>query len=292
MSAQEPFGLLNVLKPPGMSSHDVVSYCRRALGTRRVGHGGTLDPAAAGVMTVAAGKATRLLGYLRHDKAYVAEVLFGLATDSVDAEGMVIATASAASLNEDAVAEALGALRGGIVQRPPMTSAVHVGGKRLYELARQGVTLETEQIPTREVTIHDLALLGFAPGEQARARLFVRCSAGTYIRSLAVDLGAALGLPASLAFLLRTEAGDCRLAEAQTLEEVAEGPRFLPEETWLGHLPARTLDETGVQDIRFGRQLPGAGLERGRTYRLHGPDGALVALAEPRGERLQPVMVI
>lgn len=292
MSTHEPFGLLNVLKPPGMSSHDVVSYCRRALGTRRVGHGGTLDPVAAGVMTVAAGKATRLLGYLRHDKAYIAEVSFGLATDSVDAEGTVIATADAASLRQEAVAEALSAFRGGIVQRPPMTSAVHVGGKRLYELARQGVTLEAEQIPQREVTIHDLTLLGFEPGEQARARLFVRCSAGTYIRSLAVDLGAALGLPASLAFLLRTEAGDCRLAEAQTLEEVAEHPRFLPEETWLGHLPARTLDETGVQDIRFGRQLEGAGLDRGKTYRLHGPDGALVALAEARGERLQPVMVI
>ena len=122
----EPFGLLNVLKPPGMSSHDVVGHARRVLHTRRVGHAGTLDPAAAGVMVVAAGKATRLLGYLNDTKAYMAEVRFGLATDSVDAEGALIATADPSGLTVDALEAALPAFRGPIEQRPPMTSAVHV----------------------------------------------------------------------------------------------------------------------------------------------------------------------
>lgn len=291
MERTEPFGLLNVLKPPGMSSHDVVGAVRRLVGTRRVGHGGTLDPAAAGVMAVAVGKATRLLGYLRDDKAYRAEVVFGLATDTVDAEGVVVATADAAGLTPEALERAMASFRGTITQRPPMTSAVHVDGKRLYELARAGVTLEAERIPTREVTIRELALVDFVAGSRARARLDVTCSAGTYIRSLAVDLGAALGLPACLGFLLRTAAGDCGLSAARTLEELAEdGPRYLPLETWLGHLPVQALDEVGVGEIRHGRRVA-LGIAPAPTIRLHGPDGALVALATPAGTQLQPSLV-
>jgi tRNA pseudouridine55 synthase len=291
---EEPFGLLNVLKPPGMSSHDVVGYARRVLKTKRVGHAGTLDPAAGGVMTLAAGKATRLLGYVRDTKAYLAEVAFGLATDTVDAEGKAIAIADASGLTREALEAALPAFRGPITQRPPMTSAVHVGGKRLYELARAGVTLAEDEIPTRQVTIHDLDLWEFVPGAQARARLFVRCSAGTYIRSLAVDIGASLELPACLAFLLRTEAGDCRLESAQTLEELAEaGPRWMPMEAWLAHIPRQDLDDHGVSEIRFGRRVPAVGLAgKPDTVRLHGPDGALVALARPVGQLLQPTMVM
>lgn len=288
----EPFGLLNVIKPPGMSAHDVVGFTRRVVGTRRVGHGGTLDPAACGVTAVAVGKATRLLGYLRHDKRYLAEVAFGLATDTADAEGQVIATADASGLTREALEGALAAFRGPIRQRPPMASAVHVQGKRLYELARAGVTLEAEQIPEREVTIHQLELEAFTPGERAIARLWVGCSAGTYIRSLAVDVGLALGYPAVLSFLLRDVAGDCLLEEAQTLEELAEAPRYLPLDRWLGHLDALTLDERGVEDIRFGRMVEAGPLVAGATYRLHGPDGALVALATPRGGKLQPSLVI
>lgn len=287
--ASEPFGLLNVLKPPGMSAHDVVGAVRRIVGTRRVGHGGTLDPAAAGVTTVAVGKATRLLQYLRDDKAYRAEFVFGLATDTVDYEGRIIAEADASGLTREAVEGALGPFRGRITQRPPMASAVHVQGKRLYELARAGVTLEEAAIPTREVTVHELRLVGFVPGERAIVRLDVVCSAGTYVRSLGVDLGNALGLPACLAFLLRTAAGDLGLAEAQTLEELREAPRWLPLDAWLGHLPALTLTAAGVADIRQGKRVegPAEGL-----VRLHDADGALVALAEPREGRLQPLLVI
>lgn len=289
-SKDEPFGVLNVLKPPGMSAHDVVGYVRRVVGTRRVGHGGTLDPAAAGVTTVAVGKATRLLQYLRDDKAYRAEVVFGVATDTVDFEGRVTAEADASGLTREALEAALPAFRGRIVQRPPMASAVHVQGKRLYELARAGVQLAEEEIPTREVAVHELRLVEFVPGERAIARLDVVCSAGTYVRSLAVDLGAALGLPAVLAFLLRTSAGDCGLAAAQTLEDLkANGPAWLPEDAWLGHLPAIDLDGAGVGEIRHGRRVDG---EATGVVRLHGPDGSLVALAEPRDGRLQPLLVM
>ncbi len=272
-----------------MSAHDVVGAVRRIVGTRRVGHGGTLDPAAAGVTTVAVGKATRLLQYLRDDKAYRAEVVFGFATDTVDFEGQVIAEADASGLAADAVEAALAAFRGRITQRPPMASAVHFQGKRLYELARAGVTLAEEQIPTREVTVRSLQLVEFVPGPRALARLDVVCSAGTYVRSLAVDLGAALGLPACLAFLLRTQAGDCALADAQTLEEVKLAPRWMPIDAWLGHLPVVTLDQAGVADIGHGRRVDG---HAEGVVRLNGPDGALVALAEPREGRLQPLLVI
>ena len=288
-AAAEPFGLLNVLKPPGMSAHDVVGAVRRAVGTRRVGHGGTLDPAAAGVTTVAVGKATRLLQYLRDDKTYRAEVVFGLGTDTVDYEGQVIAEADAAGLTREALEAAMAPFRGPITQRPPMASAVHYQGKRLYELARAGVTLPEEAIPTREVTVHALSLLEFVPGPRAVARFDMTCSAGTYVRSLAVDLGASLGLPAVLAFLLRTAAGDLGLADAQTLEEVTAAPRWVPLDAWLGHLPAIALDEAGVVEIRHGRRVDG---EATGVARLHGPDGALVALAEPRDGRLQPLLVI
>ncbi|MEB3220912.1 MAG: tRNA pseudouridine(55) synthase TruB [Candidatus Sericytochromatia bacterium] len=285
----EPFGLLAVLKPPGMTAHDVVSVVRRVVGTRRVGHGGTLDPAAAGVTLVAVGKATRLLGYVQDDKAYRAEVVFGLATDTGDFEGRVLARASAEGLTEASLGAALAAFRGRIVQRPPMASAVHVGGKRLYELARAGVVLAEAEIPTREVSIHHLEAQTFTAGPLAATQLDVSCSAGTYIRSLAVDLGQALGLPACLRFLLRTRSGPLGLAEAQTLEELAGQPRWLPLERWLGHLPRHEATAEEVSDLRLGRRIPGMLEARGR---VHGPDGALVAIAESRDGQLQPVLVI
>jgi tRNA pseudouridine55 synthase len=285
----EPFGLLAVLKPPGMTAHDVVGAVRRVVGTRRVGHGGTLDPAAAGVTLVAVGKATRLLGYLLDDKAYRAEVVFGLATDTGDLEGRTMARADAGGLTAAELDAALAGFRGPIVQRPPMASAVHVGGRRLYELARAGIALAPEAIPTREVTLHELTRLDFVPGPVAVTRLDVACSAGTYIRSLAVDLGQALGLPACLQFLLRTRSGPIDLAAAQTLEELADQPSWLPLERWLGHLPTHHATAAEVADLRLGRRIGGSLTGRGR---VHGPDGQLVAIAEPREGRLQPVLVL
>ncbi|MEB3328777.1 MAG: tRNA pseudouridine(55) synthase TruB [Candidatus Sericytochromatia bacterium] len=285
----EPFGLLAVLKPPGMTAHDVVSVVRRVAGTRRVGHGGTLDPAAAGVTLVAVGKATRLLGYVQDDKAYRAEVAFGLATDTGDLDGHVIAEADAGGVTASALDAALEGFRGTITQRPPMASAVHVGGRRLYELARAGVALAPEEIPTREVTFHNLVRLEFQPGPRAVVRLDLACSAGTYIRSLAVDLGQALGVPACLQFLLRTRSGPIALAATQTLEEVAQQPHWLPLEHWLGHLPVHHASAEQVADLRLGRRIAGKLEGRGR---VHGPEGHLVAIAEPREGQLQPVLVL
>ncbi|MEB3196978.1 MAG: tRNA pseudouridine(55) synthase TruB [Candidatus Sericytochromatia bacterium] len=289
MTELPPFGMLSLLKPPGMTAHDVVGVVRRRLRHRQVGHSGTLDPAAAGVTVVAVGKATRLLRFLRGGKRYRAEVLFGLGTDSADLEGHVVERQDASRLNGQALEEAMTAFRGDIRQRPPMTSAVHVNGKRLYELARAGQTLAPEAIPERRVTIETLDLLSFEPGAIARAHLDVACSAGTYIRSLAVDIGAAVGLPACLGFLLRTEAGDAHLGTAQTLEAFEEAPRWLPQETWLGHMPALTIDAAAVEDIRHGRRinghLPGEG-------RLLDPEGQLVAIAAPQDDQLQPLLVL
>ena len=149
--------------------------------------------------------------------------------------------------------------------------------------------LAEEQIPTRQVTVRELVLREFEPGERAIARLDVTCSAGTYIRSIAADLGAALGLPACLGFLLRTQAGDCPLAAAQTLEELKEaGPRWLPLDGWLGHLGQVQLTADQLVDIGHGRRVDGQATD---VVRLHGPDGAFVALAEPRDGRLQPLLV-
>jgi tRNA pseudouridine55 synthase len=287
----EPFGLLNLLKPPGMSSHDVVAVVRRILKTKRVGHGGTLDPLAAGVMTVAVGKATRLLDYLNHEKSYWAEIAFGLSTDTLDAEGRPTARACASQLTAEKLESVLVGFRGTQSQTPPMTSAVHVNGKRLYELARAGVTLSPEERPSRTVTISQLRLLAFAPGSLATARVFVRCSAGTYIRSLAFDVGAALGLPACLAFLLRTAAGDCSIETAQTLEELALCPRFLPIEQWLGHLPVRSVSQSESADVRLGRCIPLTKPLTETEIRLHAPDGTLVALARAKQGSLHPFLV-
>jgi tRNA pseudouridine55 synthase len=168
-----------------------------------------------------------------------------------------------------------------------MTSAVHVDGKRLYELARQGITLAQEEIPTRRVTIHALELIDL---QGDTARLDIHCSAGTYIRSLAIDLGQSLGLPACLAFLLRTAAGDCKIDAAQTLEELASGPRWMPEDAWLGHLASQALTADEVAEIRFGRRVA-ARETYDASVRLHAPDGQLVGLATHVAGQLQPALV-
>jgi tRNA pseudouridine55 synthase len=284
----EPFGLLAVMKPPGMTSHDVVSRVRKVVGTRRVGHGGTLDPAAAGVMLVAVGKATRLLRFLDDKKAYIAEVVMGLGTDSGDLEGALIATADASALTVREVLDVLPAFSGLIRQKPPLTSAVHVNGKRLYEYAHRGETLDEALIPEREVLVSRLEMREFLPGPRATIRLEIDCSAGTYIRSLAMDLGARLGLPAVLSFLLRTRAGGAISQESQTLEELAVGVRWLSLDIHLAHLPARILEPSEVADVGHGRTVGG---EYTGFVRLLDPTRKLVAVGEGHAGVVQPVVV-
>ena len=213
-------GFINVLKPTGMSSHDVVDVVRRIFHQKRVGHAGTLDPAAAGILPVALGRAARLVEYLEGaDKSYRAEIAFGYATDTGDVYGEVTECAEHPVLpSAEAIEAVLAHFSGCITQRPPVYSAIKVGGKRAADLVRQGRAVE---IPTRTVTIHRLELLHI-DAERRRIRIDVDCSKGTYIRSLCADIGAALHLPATMRFLLRSRVGAFTLADAYTPEELAE----------------------------------------------------------------------
>ena len=241
-------------KPAGPTSHGCVVAVRRAYGLKRVGHGGTLDPAVTGVLPIALGPATRLLPYLRGDKLYRAVVQLGVRTSSDDLEGDVLERRSPPALDRAALEQALAGFRGEILQRPPAVSAVHVGGERAYVRARRG---ELVELPPRPVTIHSLQLLGW-DGAEARAELEVRCSAGTYIRSLARDLGEFLGCGAALARLRRTETLGFDLSTAVDLERLTSGPlpALLDPLLALGHLERRQLLAEELPSWRCGRALP------------------------------------
>jgi tRNA pseudouridine55 synthase len=221
-------GFLNILKPPGMSSHDVIGAVRKVLHMKRVGHAGTLDPAAAGVLPIAVGQAARLIEYLElADKTYRAELTFGFATDSGDDTGKITEEVADFTMpSQQAIEHALLGFTGKIRQTPPAHSAIKIGGKRACDLLREGKEVE---IPSREVTIHALDLVAYHP-EEKKILLDVQCSKGTYIRSLCLDIGAALGLPATMSFLVRSRVGDFALADALTLEELSEaGERAILE---------------------------------------------------------------
>ena len=239
----EASGFLNILKPPGMSSHDVVSAVRRTLHIKRVGHAGTLDPAAAGVLPVAVGRAARLIEYLAmSDKSYRAEVLLGLATDSGDAMGSLTERMPDARMpSESRLKEVLAGFLGSIEQRPPKHSAIKIHGRKACDMARQDMEVE---IPLRQVEIHRLELLA-SNGEERKFLLDVDCSKGTYIRSLCMDIGKALGIPAVLSFLLRRRVGDFTLSGACTLEELAEKgiEALLSPEQCLSHISRYELPE-------------------------------------------------
>ena len=214
-------GFINVLKPTGMTSHDVVSFIRRTYGLKKVGHAGTLDPAAAGVLPIALGSATRLIEYITDaDKGYRAELTFGYKTDSGDDMGEVIEEINNFKIpSQQELDTVLQQFIGKIQQVPPMYSAIKVNGQKLYELARQGKSIE---VPTRLVEISALNIIKNS-GEKL---LFdVTCSKGTYIRTLCMDIGAKLNLPATMSFLIRTRVGKFTLQEAVTLEEIAADPQ-------------------------------------------------------------------
>ena len=213
-------GFINVLKPTGLSSHDVVDIVRRIFKQKRVGHAGTLDPAAAGILPVALGRAARLVEYMEGaDKSYRAEIAFGYATDTGDVYGEVIESVENPVLpSEEELRSVLGRFVGVITQTPPAYSAIKVGGQRAYDLARQGAAVEMR---ARTVTIHRLELVCM-DAAHARILVDVDCAKGTYIRSLCTDIGTALGLPATMRFLLRTRVGGFMLADSYTLEELAE----------------------------------------------------------------------
>jgi tRNA pseudouridine55 synthase len=211
-------GVVVVDKPQGITSHDVVDRIRRLFETRRVGHAGTLDPLATGVLAVCIGQATRIVEYLTAGtKEYVAEVVFGVTTNTQDSTGSVRSERDAAHLTEGAVRDALASFRGKIVQTPPMVSAAHYAGRRLYELARQGLEVERE---ARPVEIFRLEMTRFVAGVHPTATLEIACSTGTYIRALAADIGERLGVGGMMNALVRTRAGGFSLKDARTLEQL------------------------------------------------------------------------
>ena len=277
-------GLVVVDKPGGMTSHDVVSRVRRLAGTRKVGHAGTLDPMATGVLVLGVNRATRLLGHLMlTEKAYEATIRLGVATSTDDAEGEVLQTRAVDEVTADAVRDALARFVGEIDQVPTAVSAIKVGGRRAYERGRAG---EQVQLEPRRVTVHELVVHGV---DGADVRISVRCSSGTYIRAIARDLGAALGVGGHLTALRRTAVGDFTLAGARTLEEHTEDLHLVSlSEAARRSFPAVDLDAGLAADVRFGRRLP---VVLDGLSAVFAPDGEFLALYEPRDDAARPVAV-
>lgn len=252
-------GLINIYKLPGMSSHDAVYHVRKVVGIKRVGHTGTLDPYACGVLPICVGGATRLADYINAGrKVYRAEFLLGMATDSGDAKGDIIARVDAGHLDELTIRQAMARFTGTILQRPPQISAVWIDGRRAYHLAREGQEVE---MPEREITIYDFTLIRLQLGRYPRLLADITCSKGTYIRSLAIDLGRALGVGAILSFLARTATGGCQVENAITTRELAEAAQrgelthwLRPADEALPHIPALQAD-TSFDSYRHGVQV-------------------------------------
>lgn len=288
----DPAGLVVVDKPGGWTSHDVVARMRRIAGTRRVGHAGTLDPMATGVLVLGVGAGTRLLHHLvLADKAYTATVRLGAVTTTDDAEGDVLGEADAAAVTEAAVRAALPALTGDILQVPSAVSAIKVDGKRAYQRVREG---EVVELPARPVRVSRFTPTAFRRDEPGRLDVDVEvvCSSGTYVRALARDLGAVLGVGGHLTALRRTRVGPFDLTTAATLDELAARPApiTLPLPVAVRTaMPVREIDAAEVRELSFGRTLAPAGIDG-----VHGavaPDGSVVALLREERGRARPVLV-
>jgi tRNA pseudouridine55 synthase len=296
-------GALLVDKPSGPTSHDIVARVRRALGVSRIGHTGTLDPLATGLLVLLVGNVTRLAQFLAADrKEYLADIRLGIATDTYDAEGLEPSRRSAATTDLpalDSIAGALARFRGTFDQLPPPFSAKKIAGRRAYEAARDRKPVDLRPV---QVTVHDLELVARTDDV---VRLRVLCSAGFYVRSLAHDLGVALGCGAHLAGLRRTRAGVFTLEEATPLstieqEKAEAAARLVPSDALLGHLPALRLSEEGTRRAAHGNLVGPGHLTDGSAnaaatdrLRLLDPAGRLVAVAERQVDgSLHPVVVL
>ena len=286
-----PEGGLVIDKPAGMTSHDVVAGVRRALGQPRIGHAGTLDPMATGVLPLLLGRATRLAQFVSSaDKTYLATVRFGQATTTCDADGDPVGPARDVPLDGQALERLLEGFRGRQVQTPPAVSAKRVGGTRAYVLARSTPDLQLPPVP---VEVHALTLVGLG-GADAQLRLEV--SAGYYVRSLARDLGVALGTGAHLVALTRERSGSFTREQAVPLREVLESPaavipQIISPIDLLPDVPRVVVDAAAAARIAHGRPVEGRGAEVDRAC-LVGPDGRLLALAACRGRLLHPFLVL
>ena len=271
-------GLVVVDKPAGVTSHDVVSRVRRLAGTRKVGHAGTLDPMATGVLVLGINRATRLLGHLTlTEKAYDATIRLGAATTTDDAEGEIISTAPTGGLDEAQIRSALAAFVGDIDQVPTTVSAIKVDGRRAHRRVREG---EHVELPARPVTIHELEVHRVRLGDEGvDVDISVRCTSGTYIRAIARDLGAELAVGGHLTALRRTAVGPFRLDQAHTIEQLTEEFTMMPiAEAARATFPSRDLGQAQAGDVRHGRQIDA---DLGGLTALFAPDGEFLALYEP-----------
>lgn len=288
-------GLLIVDKPAGGTSHDAVAAVRRALGTRAVGHAGTLDPMATGVLVLGVGRATKLLGHLAlSDKTYLATIRLGLATTTDDAEGEPISQGGsaldAAALEPATIHSGIAQLTGEIRQVPSAVSAIKVGGRRAYAIARAG---QQVTLAARPVTVSRFDLLQLRRGEHVTdLDVLVECTTGTYVRALARDLGGSLGVGGHLTALRRTRVGPFTLAAARTLEDVRDRPglSLTLDEAVAAAFPRREVPAAAARDLAHGRPLPPAGVT-GITG-VFGPDGLAVGLVEERDGMARAVVVL
>ncbi|MCV7101882.1 tRNA pseudouridine(55) synthase TruB [Mycobacterium palustre] len=284
-------GIVVVDKPAGMTSHDVVGRCRRIFGTRRVGHAGTLDPMATGVLVIGVNRATKILGLLTAaSKSYAATVRLGQATSTEDSEGQLLHHVSTRHVTDSAIADAMAGLRGDILQVPSAVSAIKVGGRRAYRLVREGQSVELEARPVRVDRFEALAVR--REGDLIDVDVEVDCSSGTYVRALARDLGAALGVGGHLTSLRRTRVGRLALDQAVSLDELAERPRLslTLDEACLLMFARRDLTSEEAAAAGHGRALRPAGIEG--IYAATAPDGRVIALLRDEGDRTRSVVVI
>jgi tRNA pseudouridine55 synthase len=289
-AAVEP-GLLVVDKPAGLTSHDVVARVRRLLHTKAVGHAGTLDPMATGVLVLGVGRATKLLGHLAlHDKAYRGTIRLGITTSTDDAQGELVSVTDASTVPEADIRRAMSALTGPIRQVPSTVSAIKIGGQRAYRMARRG---GNPTLPARQVTVSRFDLLALRRGESViDLDVAVECSTGTYVRALARDLGQALGVGGHLAALRRTRVGPFRLDQAQTLEQLATTPRVsVPlDHAVAATFPTREVDDAAAVALSHGRPLPSVGIDG--PYAVFDPAGHAIALVTEEAGQARPIVVL
>ncbi len=293
--------ILNVLKPPGMTSHDVIDALRAIAKMKRVGHAGTLDPAAAGVLLVMTGGRARLSSYLMaYDKKYRVEVTFGVATDTGDPQGEIIEEMDASGVSEAEVAEATTALKGIILMKPHKFSAAKVHGERAYDIARRG---DEPDLAERAVVLHQVRLLKFDGGKNPRALIEVHCGKGTYVRSLAEMIARRVGNCGHASFVLRTEVGPISINDARTIEELRElaergelDSASLPIEEVLSGYPRARVTPEQVRMLSHGTAVPTTeGGRLGDVVALYDEADELVGMAEIRGAQpqvLQPRLVL
>lgn len=279
-------GFLNLDKPAGLTSHDCVARVRRLLRQKRVGHGGTLDPAATGVLPVAVGRATRLLQFLPADKAYRAVIRFGVQTTTDDLEGDVLQSVPCPQLALEDVQNALPQFLGTIQQVPPKYSAIQVDGKRLYEKARAG---EEVEVPVRTVEVDSIEVLGWHPGEFPELEVAIACGPGTYIRAIARDLGNAVHTGATLARLIRTRSSGFALEDSLSFEALEEqiqqgSLEATPPNAALQHLPRIDLPEAEAKRWCMGQRLLWEGVEQPgeQAFRVYGEGDRLLGIGQIR----------